>query len=105
MQLFTTQSFPAGWRNKLETHETIEEQYLFSFLILDFFTAFVPSDLTLLPETRFALNFQGTTLYTDGLFFPSLFLVLLPSVFNRLCSSGFFGPLVFSVHTAPYPQL
>lgn len=55
---------PTGWGNQLETHEILEEQYLFSFLILEeFFTAFVPSDLAFLPETRFTLDFQGTTLH------------------------------------------
>lgn len=61
--ILASSRFPSGWGNKLETHELLEEQYLFSFLILeDFFTAFVPSDLAFLPETHLTLSCQGTTL-------------------------------------------
>ena len=71
MQLLTSRSFRSVWGDKSETHETTEEQCLFSVLIMDFFIAFVPSDLALLPETHFTLNFQGTTLNADSFFFPS----------------------------------
>ena len=101
MQLLTSRSFRSVWGDKSETHETTEEQCLFSVLIVDFFIAFVPSDLALLPETHFTLNFQGTSLNADAFFFCPLFLVLLPSVFNSWYSLGSFSPL-FSLHTASY---
>lgn len=104
MQLLTSRSFRSGWGDKSEAHETIEEQYLFSFLILEFFIAFAPGDLALLPETHFTLNFQGATLYADA-FFSSLFSWFFFYVFNCWFSPGFFGLLFFSLHIAPYPQL
>ena len=73
VQLLTSRSFWSVWGDKSETHETTEEQRLFSVLIVDFFIAFVPRDLALLPETYFTLNFQGTTLNADAFFFPSSF--------------------------------
>lgn len=72
MQFLTSRSFRSIWGDKSETHETTEEQCLFSVLIMDFFIAFVPSDLALLPETHFTLNFRGTTLNADA-FFSVLF--------------------------------
>ena len=91
------------WGDKSETHETTEEQHLFPVLIVDFFIAFVPRDLALLPETHFTLNFQGTILNADAFFFHPLFLVLLPSAFNGWYSLGSLGLLFFSLHTASYP--
>lgn len=99
MQPLTSRSFWSVWGDKSETHATTEEQCLFSVLIMDFI-AFVLSDLALLPETHFTLNFQGTTLNADAFFFS---IVLLPSAFNGWYSLGSFRLLFFSLHTASYP--
>lgn len=100
----TSTSFPSGWGSKLQTHEAIDEQYCFSLLILvDFFTAFVPGELALLPDSL-RPSFPKHHSLCQWIFFFILFswfFFYLPLTLG--VPEGSFRFLVFSAHTASLP--